>query len=95
MSIVKRNQDKKLFLLKKKSVAYKFKTGSVIKVHQNISDTEKTKIQTFKGICVFKKKRNFVTRCTIKQKSQGVYFRTIFSLFCPTINKVEVLESKK
>jgi len=70
--------------------------GDTVRVHQKITEGEKTRIQVFEGIVIAKKhgKENGAT-ITVRKISQGVGVERIFPLYLPTIEKIDVTRRTK
>ena len=71
--------------------------GDTVRVHQKITEKEKTRIQTFEGIVIARKHgtepgATFTVR---RVGSDEVVVEKIFPLYSPTIDKIEIIRKAK
>lgn len=72
------------------------KAGQVLRVHQQITEGDKTRTQVFEGTVI--KRRGGKTAgasFTIRKKSGNVWIEKIFPIHLPTIEKVELVKEYK
>lgn len=67
-----------------------FKPGDIIRVHQKITEGEKTRIQVFEGVVLKIKGRNGNKTFTVRKVVGDVAVERIFPVKSPNIEKVEV-----
>lgn len=67
-----------------------FHVGDTIRVHQNIKEGEKTRIQIFEGVVIAIHKKDDATFVVRKVASGGIGVEKIFPLNAPVIAKIEV-----
>ncbi len=91
MNLKKVYEEEKLHKRKVKD----FKPGDTVRVHIRIKEGEKERIQVFEGIVISKRKRGLDSTFTVRKVSYGVGVERIFSLFSPSIDKVEVVAGGK
>ena len=68
-----------------------FKVGDTIKVHYNIKEGSKERIQIFQGIVIQKRGAQISQSFTARKISNGVAVERIFPLHSPNITKIEVV----
>ncbi len=67
-----------------------FNVGDTIRVHQQIKEGDKTRIQVFEGLVIAIKANDDPTFTVRRIASNGVGVEKIFPLDTPTIAKIEV-----
>lgn len=67
------------------------RVGDTVRVHVNISEGEKTRIQVFQGTVIAIKKGGPRTTFTVRKVSYNVGVERIFPLYSPSVDKVEVV----
>ncbi len=73
-----------------------FHVGDTIKVHQNIVEGEKSRIQIFQGLVIRIKGHQGLTSFTVRKiTSSGVGVERIYPLNAPIITKIEVVKHGK
>ncbi len=69
-----------------------FSVGDTVKVHQKISEGEKTRSQIFEGMVIAIKNRDTGKSFTVRRVgSQKIGIEAIFPILSPNIEKVEVV----
>lgn len=68
-----------------------FTSGDTVKVHVEIREGEKERIQVFQGVVIKKTKGFASARFTVRKISGGVGVERIFPLYSPIIDKIEVV----
>jgi large subunit ribosomal protein L19 len=70
--------------------------GWTVKVHQQIKEGSKTRVQSFEGTVLAKKHGNNINgTVTIRKVFNGIGVEKIYPIFLPTIEKVEVIKKAK
>ncbi len=72
-----------------------FTPGDIVRVHQRITEGDKSRIQVFQGIVLQIKGRGENKSFTVKKDVQGVSVERIWPVKSPNIEKVEVKEKSK
>lgn len=72
-----------------------FKTGDMVKVHIRIKEAEKERIQVFEGTVISKKNRGIDSSFTVRKRSYGVGVERVFSMYSPSIDRIEVVTPGK
>ena len=67
-----------------------FKPGDIVKVHQKITEGDKTRIQIFEGVVLKIKGRDVNKSFTVRKIVGDVAIERIFPINSPSIEKVEV-----
>lgn len=68
-----------------------FRVGDTIKVHYNIKEGAKERIQIFQGIVIQRRGAQISQSFTVRKISNGIAVERIFPLHSPNINKIEVV----
>jgi large subunit ribosomal protein L19 len=68
-----------------------FKAGDTIKVHFNIREGERTRLQVFQGIVIQKRGSGINKTFTLRKISHGVAVERIFPLYSPLIEEIEMV----
>lgn len=66
-----------------------FNVGDVVRVHQKITEGDKTRIQVFEGVVLSIKGRGENKMFTVRKMVGDVAVERIFPLNTPTIEKIE------
>ena len=70
--------------------------GDTVRVHQKIKEGNKERIQVFEGIVIARKHGKGVSSTiTVRKILQGVGVERIFSIYSPSIEKIEVVKKGK
>ncbi len=69
--------------------------GSFVKVHVNIKEGARERIQIFEGTIIAKKGTGLRESFTVRRISYGVGVERVFPIHSPVINKVEVVRKGK
>lgn len=72
-----------------------FAPGDIIRVHQRITEGDKSRIQVFQGTVLQIKGRGENKSFTVKKEVQGVSVERIWPVGSPNIEKVEIKERSK
>jgi large subunit ribosomal protein L19 len=73
-----------------------FNVGDVIKVHQEIKEGEKKRVQAFEGLVIAKKHgKELGATFTVRRKISGIGTEKIYPLHSPTIKKVEIIKKPR
>ncbi len=69
--------------------------GDTVKVHVNIKEGEKSRIQIFEGTIIAKKHGGINETFTVRRLSHGCGVERVFPLHSPVIDKVVLVRSGK
>ncbi|MDP3954172.1 MAG: 50S ribosomal protein L19 [bacterium] len=70
--------------------------GFTVRVHQKVTEGEKTRVQIFEGIVIAKKHGNGANgTVTVRKIASGVGVERIFPLHSPNIQKFEIVKTSK
>jgi len=70
-----------------------FKVGDRVRVHVNIVEGDRRRIQVFEGIVIRLRRGGIRSSFTVRKVSYGVGVERIFPLHSPIIEKIEVMAS--
>lgn len=73
----------------------KIEIGSTVKVHVNIREGDKERIQVFEGTVIAKKGSGISETFTVRRISYGVGVERVFPLHSPNVAKVETVRLGK
>ena len=68
-----------------------FRPGDTIKVTLKIVEGEKSRLQSYEGMCIARKNNSVNSKFTVRKISHGEGVERIFPLFSPIIDKIEVV----
>jgi len=71
------------------------KSGDIVRVHQQVQEGEKKRLQVFEGIVISIKGSGVSKTFTVRRVSLGVGVEKTFPLYLPTIKKIEVKKGTK
>ena len=72
-----------------------FNVGDTVKVHVQIKEGEKSRIQIFEGTVIAKKHGGISETFTVRRVSHGCGIERVFPLHSPVVDKVEVVRRGK
>jgi large subunit ribosomal protein L19 len=67
-----------------------FRTGDTVRVHVNIREGEKERIQVFEGVVIRRKQGGHAATFTVRKLSYGVGVERVFPVESPAVTKVEI-----
>ena len=68
-----------------------FRPGDTIKVTLKIVEGERSRLQTYEGICIARKNNSVNSKFTVRKMSHGEGVERVFPLFSPNIDSIEVV----
>ena len=72
-----------------------FNVGDTLKVHLQVKEGDKTRIQVFEGICIRRRGTGAGANFTVIKETHGDMVEKIFPLYSPTIEKISVSKKGK
>ncbi len=72
-----------------------FKPGDTVRVHVRIKEGSKERVQIFEGMVIRIRNRHNRTTYTVRKVSYGVGVERVFPLYAPTVEKIEVVASRR
>lgn len=72
-----------------------FNVGDTVKVHVQIKEGEKSRIQIFEGTVIAKKHGGISETFTVRRLSHGCGIERVFPVHSPAVDKVEVVRHGK
>ncbi len=69
--------------------------GDTVKVHVNIKEGDKSRIQVFEGTVIAKKHGGINETFTVRRVAHGCGIERVFPVHSPVVEKVEVVRSGK
>ena len=68
-----------------------FRPGDTLKVTLKIVEGEKSRLQSYEGLCIARKNNSINSKFTVRKMSHGEGVERVFPLFSPNIDKIEVI----
>ena len=68
-----------------------FRPGDTIKVTLKITEGDKSRLQSFEGMCIARKNNSVNSKFTLRKISHGEGVERVFPLFSANIEKIEVI----
>ncbi|MEN2996588.1 MAG: 50S ribosomal protein L19 [Acetomicrobium sp.] len=68
-----------------------FRPGDTVKVHVWVREAGKERIQVFEGVVIARKNGGLRETFTVRKVSGGIGVERIFPLYCPNVEKIEVV----
>jgi len=68
-----------------------FRPGDTVKVTLKIVEGEKSRSQSYEGVCIARKNNSINSKFTVRKMSHGEGVERVFSLFSPNISSIEVI----
>ena len=88
METFEKNQIDKLTIKKRIPT---FRTGDTLKVTIKITEGDKSRSQSFEGVCIARKNNSINSNFTVRKISHGEGVERVFPLFSTIIEKIEVV----
>ena len=79
----------------KKEEVPAFEVGDTVKVHVQIKEGDKSRIQVFEGTVIAKKHGGISETFTVRRVAHGVGIERVFPVHSPVVDKVEVIRHGK
>ncbi len=68
-----------------------FRPGDTIKVTLKITEGDKSRLQSFEGMCIARKNNSVNSKFTLRKISHGEGVERVFPLFSANIDKIEII----
>ena len=68
-----------------------FRPGDTLKVTIRITEGDKSRLQSFEGMCIARKNNSVNSNFTVRKLSHGEGVERVFPLFSPNLEKIEVI----
>ncbi len=72
-----------------------FKSGDTVKIHFQVKEGEKTRVQVFQGVVISRRGGGISETFTVRKISSGVSVERVFPLNSPLIEKIEITRAGK
>ncbi len=72
-----------------------FAPGDTVRVHVNVVDGERKRIQAYEGVCIARSGRGLHENFTVRKISYGEGVERVFPLYSPLIASIEVVRRGK
>ncbi len=90
-NLIETYENKQINKLTSKKSIPAFRSGDTIKVTLKIIEGERSRLQSFEGVCIARKNNLLNSKFTIRKISHGEGVERVFPLFSPNIDKIEVI----
>ena len=69
-----------------------FRPGDTLKIVIKITEGDRSRLQSFEGVCISRKNNSVNSKFTVRKISHGEGVQRVFPLFSPIIDKIEVIK---
>ncbi len=90
-NLLKKFEKKQIENLTSKKRIPAFRSGDTIKVTLRITEGDKSRLQSFEGMCISRKNNSVNSKFTLRKISHGEGVERVFPLFSANIDKIEVI----
>jgi len=90
-NLLKKFEKKQIENLTSKKRIPAFRPGDTIKVTLKITEGDKSRLQSFEGMCIARKNNSVNSKFTLRKISHGEGVERVFPLFSANIDKIEVI----
>lgn len=73
----------------------KVKIGQVVRVHYNITEGEKRRVQVFEGTVIARHNNGYQSTFTVRKISFGIGVERVFPVYSPLIEELDILVQHK
>ena len=78
-------------LTSKKSIP-NFRVGDTVKVNIKVTEGERSRIQSFEGVCIAKKNAGLNSSLTVRKISYGEGIERVFPFFSPAVDSIQIIK---
>ena len=90
-NLVQKFENKQIDKLTSKKRIPAFRPGDTLKITLKIVEGEKSRLQSYEGLCIARKNNSVNSKFTVRKMSHGEGVERVFPLFSPNIDKIEVV----
>lgn len=72
-----------------------FRVGDTLEVHIRVKEGDKTRVQTFEGVCIRRRGSRAGASFTVIKESHGDVVEKIFPLYSPSLEDIVVVKKGK
>ena len=90
-NLIEKFEKKQIENLTSKKRIPAFRPGDTIKVILKITEGDKSRLQSFEGMCIARKNNSVNSKFTLRKISHGEGVERVFPLFSANIDKIEVI----
>ena len=90
-NLVQKFENEQIDRLTSKKRIPAFRPGDTVKVTLKIVEGEKSRLQSYEGLCIARKNNSVNSKFTVRKVSHGEGVERVFPLFSPIIDKIEVI----
>ena len=90
-NLLKKFEKKQIENLTSKKRIPAFRSGDTIKVSLKITEGDKSRLQSFEGMCISRKNNSVNSKFTLRKISHGEGVERVFPLFSPIVDKIDVV----
>lgn len=91
MNTIQQLEQEQIALLTEGKVIPKFTPGDTVRVHVNVKEGERERIQTYEGVCIARKNAGMSSAFTVRKISFGEGVERVFPLYAPIIDHIELV----
>ena len=90
-NLIEKFEKKQIENLTSKKRIPAFRPGDTIKVILKITEGDKSRLQSFEGMCIARKNNSVNSKFTLRKISHGEGVERVFPLFSANIDKIEII----
>jgi large subunit ribosomal protein L19 len=90
-NLVQKFENEQIDKLTSKKRIPAFRPGDTLKITLKIVEGEKSRLQSYEGLCIARKNNSVNSKFTVRKMSHGEGVEKVFPLFSPNIDKIEVV----
>ena len=91
MDIIKEMEDRQIGKITEKRQLPDFSPGDTLRVKVRVVEGERSRLQSFEGVCIGRSSRGINSSFTVRKISYGEGVERLFPLHSPAIAEIEVL----
>ncbi len=91
MNLLQQIEHEQLSKLTEKRSTPDFRAGDLLKVSVKVIEGERTRLQSFEGVCIARKNAGINSAFTVRKISYGEGVERVFPLYSPNVAAIEVI----
>lgn len=95
MNIIEQLEKEQIAGLLQKRGVPEFTPGDTLKVHVNVVEGNRSRVQVYEGVCIARRNAGLNSSFTVRKISFGEGVERVFPLYAPTIDRIEVVRRGK
>ncbi|QMW23492.1 50S ribosomal protein L19 [Sandaracinobacteroides saxicola] len=91
MNIIQTIEAEQIAKLTQKRAVPLFRAGDTLKVGVKVVEGDRTRVQTFEGVCIARSNRGINSNFTVRKISFGEGVERVFPLYSPIVESIDVV----